>query len=137
VPRRGRCAACKTVFDPDLEQGGNINVMVRRNPAVDLVCAGRCLSCVLGIGEPHTPVLMRLGGTQGLPGPRHSQSASSCEARGAFHEHVSGDHEDQTGEGDVERTLAAGKPAGDDGAKQAASDAAGDEDKGQRPVDIA
>jgi RNA-directed DNA polymerase len=29
----GRCAACKTVFDPDLEQGGNINVVVRRDPA--------------------------------------------------------------------------------------------------------
>jgi hypothetical protein len=29
----GRCAACKTVFDPDLEQGGNIKVVVRRNPA--------------------------------------------------------------------------------------------------------
>jgi hypothetical protein len=24
---------CKTVFDPDLEQGGNINVVVRRDPA--------------------------------------------------------------------------------------------------------
>jgi hypothetical protein len=29
----GRCAACKTVFDPDLEQGGNTNVVVRRDPA--------------------------------------------------------------------------------------------------------
>ena len=64
-------------------------------------------------------------------------SGSSCEARGAFHEHVSGDHEDQTGEGDIEGTLAAGKPAGDDGAKPAASDAAGDEDQGHGPVDIA
>jgi len=31
VPGRGRCAACKAVFDPDLEQGGNISVVVRRN----------------------------------------------------------------------------------------------------------
>jgi hypothetical protein len=30
--RRGRCAACKTVFDPDLDQGGNTNVVVRRDP---------------------------------------------------------------------------------------------------------
>jgi hypothetical protein len=29
----GRCAACKAVFNPDLEQGGNINVVVRRDPA--------------------------------------------------------------------------------------------------------
>ena len=29
----GRCAACKAVFDPDLEQGGNTNVVVRRDPA--------------------------------------------------------------------------------------------------------
>jgi RNA-directed DNA polymerase len=29
----GRCAACKAVFDPDLEQGGNITVVVRRDPA--------------------------------------------------------------------------------------------------------
>jgi hypothetical protein len=28
----GRCAACNAVFDPDLEQGGNINVVVRRDP---------------------------------------------------------------------------------------------------------
>jgi hypothetical protein len=28
----GWCAACKAVFDPDLEQGGNINVVVRRDP---------------------------------------------------------------------------------------------------------
>ena len=32
-PGEGRCVACKTVFDPDLEQGGNINVVVRRDPA--------------------------------------------------------------------------------------------------------
>jgi RNA-directed DNA polymerase len=29
----GRCTACKTVFDPDLEQGGNTNIVVRRDPA--------------------------------------------------------------------------------------------------------
>jgi hypothetical protein len=29
----GRCAACKSVFEPDLEQGGNTNVVVRREPA--------------------------------------------------------------------------------------------------------
>ena len=29
----GRCPACKTIFDSDLEQGGNINVVVRRDPA--------------------------------------------------------------------------------------------------------
>ena len=29
----GRCAACKTVFDPDLEQFGNTNIVVRRDPA--------------------------------------------------------------------------------------------------------
>jgi RNA-directed DNA polymerase len=29
----GRCAACKAVFDPDLEQGGNTNIAVRRDPA--------------------------------------------------------------------------------------------------------
>jgi RNA-directed DNA polymerase len=29
----GRCAACKAVFDPDLEQGGNITVVMRRDPA--------------------------------------------------------------------------------------------------------
>jgi hypothetical protein len=29
--RRLGCAACKTVFDPDLEQA-NINVVVRRGP---------------------------------------------------------------------------------------------------------
>jgi hypothetical protein len=26
------CAACKATFDPDLEQGGNTNVMMRRDP---------------------------------------------------------------------------------------------------------
>jgi hypothetical protein len=31
VPQLGRCPACKTVFDPDLERGVNINV-VRRDP---------------------------------------------------------------------------------------------------------
>jgi hypothetical protein len=29
----GRCAACKSIFEPDLEQGGNTNVVVRRDPA--------------------------------------------------------------------------------------------------------
>jgi hypothetical protein len=29
---RGRSAACKTVFDPDLEQSGNTNAEVRRGP---------------------------------------------------------------------------------------------------------
>ena len=29
----GRCAACKAVFDSDLEQGGNTNIVVRRDPA--------------------------------------------------------------------------------------------------------
>jgi hypothetical protein len=29
----GQCAACKAVFDPDLEQGGNTNVVVRRDSA--------------------------------------------------------------------------------------------------------
>jgi len=33
VPQAGRCAACKAVFDPDLEQGGNTNIVVRRDPA--------------------------------------------------------------------------------------------------------
>jgi hypothetical protein len=28
----GRCAACKAVFDPDLEPGSNANVVVRREP---------------------------------------------------------------------------------------------------------
>jgi hypothetical protein len=32
VHRRGWCAACKTVADAVLEQGGNINVVVRRDP---------------------------------------------------------------------------------------------------------
>jgi hypothetical protein len=53
VPARQRYAACKTVFDPDLEQGGNINVVARRDPAtgemtralVHRWCRpGRCLS---------------------------------------------------------------------------------------------
>jgi hypothetical protein len=35
VPRRGRCAACNAAFDPDLEQGGNTNVVVRRDPTGD------------------------------------------------------------------------------------------------------
>jgi hypothetical protein len=29
----GRCAARKAVFDPDLEQGGNTNIVVSRDPA--------------------------------------------------------------------------------------------------------
>lgn len=29
----GGCAACNAMFDLDLEQGGNINVVVRRDPA--------------------------------------------------------------------------------------------------------
>jgi hypothetical protein len=29
----GRCAACNAVFDPDLEQGGRTNIVVRRDPA--------------------------------------------------------------------------------------------------------
>ena len=29
----GRCTACKAVLDPDLQQGGNVNVAVRRDPA--------------------------------------------------------------------------------------------------------
>jgi hypothetical protein len=29
----GRCAACETVFDPDLEQRGNTSIMARRDPA--------------------------------------------------------------------------------------------------------
>jgi hypothetical protein len=29
----GRRAACKAVLDPDLEQGGNTNIVVRRDPA--------------------------------------------------------------------------------------------------------
>jgi hypothetical protein len=29
----GRCVACMMVFNPDLERGGNINVVVRRDPA--------------------------------------------------------------------------------------------------------
>jgi hypothetical protein len=29
VPQAGRCVACGVVFDPDLEQGGNTNVVVR------------------------------------------------------------------------------------------------------------
>jgi hypothetical protein len=33
VPRRGRRAACKTVFDPDLDRGDNTNIVVRRDPA--------------------------------------------------------------------------------------------------------
>ena len=28
-----RCLGCKAVFDPDLQQGGNITVLVRRDPA--------------------------------------------------------------------------------------------------------
>jgi hypothetical protein len=32
-PNSGRCAACKSAADPDLEQGGNTNVVVRREPA--------------------------------------------------------------------------------------------------------
>ena len=32
VPQAGRRPACKAVFDPDLEQGGNLNVVVRRDP---------------------------------------------------------------------------------------------------------
>ena len=31
--RRGRCAGCEAVFDPDLGQGGNTNIVVRRDPA--------------------------------------------------------------------------------------------------------
>lgn len=30
---RGRCAACKALFDPDLEQGANTNIVVHRDPA--------------------------------------------------------------------------------------------------------
>jgi hypothetical protein len=30
---RGRCAAGRTIFDPDLEQGGNTNIVVRRDSA--------------------------------------------------------------------------------------------------------
>jgi len=33
APTRGRSAACKAVFDPDLEPGSNANVVVRREPA--------------------------------------------------------------------------------------------------------
>ena len=32
VPQAVRCAARKTVCDPDLEQAGNINVVVPRDP---------------------------------------------------------------------------------------------------------
>jgi hypothetical protein len=32
-PGGAGCAACKAVFDPDLEQGGNTNIVVRRDPA--------------------------------------------------------------------------------------------------------
>jgi RNA-directed DNA polymerase len=31
--QEGRCAACKTVINPDLEQFGNTNIVVRRDPA--------------------------------------------------------------------------------------------------------
>ena len=64
----GRCAACKAVFDPDLEQGRQHQrrdapqlrhrrddpcsrpplVPSRTVPAVGLVCAGRCLSRMRG-----------------------------------------------------------------------------------------
>jgi hypothetical protein len=33
VPQAGRCAACKTLLNPDLEQGGNTNLVVRCDPA--------------------------------------------------------------------------------------------------------
>jgi len=57
---RGRCAACKALFDPDLEQGANTNIVVHRDPATGdttrvlvhrwcspgrpprPICAGRC-----------------------------------------------------------------------------------------------
>ena len=67
VQQAGRCAAGKAVFDPDLEQGSNNIIVVRRDPAtgemtcalvhrwcrpdgraVDLVCAARCLSRMRG-----------------------------------------------------------------------------------------
>jgi len=32
APTRGRSAACKAAFDPDLEPGSNANVVVRREP---------------------------------------------------------------------------------------------------------
>jgi hypothetical protein len=66
-------------FDPDLEQGSNINVVVRRDPVlsstagavpdglrVDLVCAGRCLSdcvaCQDLMNLPRIPESLRKGG---------------------------------------------------------------------------
>jgi hypothetical protein len=54
APTRGRSAACKAVFDPDLEPGSNANVVVRRepatgegDPAMEFEDAGRCLSRML------------------------------------------------------------------------------------------
>jgi hypothetical protein len=42
LPQRpaGRCAACKAVFDPDLEQGGNTNIVVHRDPATGDATSG-------------------------------------------------------------------------------------------------
>jgi hypothetical protein len=32
VLQAGRCPACKTLLEPDLEQGDNTNIVVRRDP---------------------------------------------------------------------------------------------------------
>jgi hypothetical protein len=37
APLSRRCAACKAVFDPDLEQGGNINLVVALHRAGDVL----------------------------------------------------------------------------------------------------
>jgi hypothetical protein len=42
----GRCAACKAAFDPDLEQGGNTNIVVRVHlAAADGTATPRCRLC--------------------------------------------------------------------------------------------
>jgi hypothetical protein len=38
--RVGQCAACKMVFGPNLEQGGNIDVVVRRDPVTSATTGG-------------------------------------------------------------------------------------------------
>ena len=84
VPQAGRYAACKADLDPDLEQGGNTDIVVRRDPAtgemsrvlVHRSCrpgrSPRSTSDALAdasavCGKPARTVL-GLGGPQGLPG---------------------------------------------------------------------
>jgi hypothetical protein len=58
----GRCAACKAVFDPDLEQGGHTNIVVRRDTATGemtrALCTGGAVPAATR-GRPHLRWPMR------------------------------------------------------------------------------